>query len=242
MGPIRFDFALPVTQGQVRSDPVLQLLGRRDVLATTGDSTSKAGAPQTGAPVVTSDGTRFLAKIRFFPPSCAPLLAEVASWCGATLASEADAGRAIVDVAALDEAGPGDLTFLDNPRYLDALRSTRAAAALVAPRHARAAPAGCAVLLSPEPYRAMAMVMAKLFPSAVKPRDGLQRDRDLAGGLRPPVSAARAGRHRRARRGDRAQRRDRRGHDHRPAMRSSAPKCASAGTARSGRRRRSSPR
>ena len=30
--------------------------------------------------------------------------------------------------------GPGDLTFLDNPRYLDAFRATRAAAALVAPR------------------------------------------------------------------------------------------------------------
>ena len=33
----------------------------------------------------------------------------------------------------------------------------------------KAAPAGCAVLLAREPYRAMAMVMAKLFPSAVKP-------------------------------------------------------------------------
>jgi len=111
-----------------------------------------------------------LAKIRFFPPSCAPLLSEVAGWCGARLASAADGGRGIVDVAALDEAGPGDLTFLDNPKYLDALKATRAAAALVAPRLAKAAPAGCAVLIVPEPYRAMAMVMAKLFPSAVKPR------------------------------------------------------------------------
>ncbi len=110
-----------------------------------------------------------MAKIRFFPPTSAPLLAEVAGWCGATLASEADAGRAILDVAALEQAGPGDLTFLDNPKYLDAFRATRAAAALVASRHAKAAPAGCAVLIVREPYRAMAMVMAKLFPSAVKP-------------------------------------------------------------------------
>src|SRR5208337_2216223 len=93
-------------QGQVRPDPGLQLLGRRDVLGTTRDPILKAGAPRVGAPVVTFDGTRFLAKIRFFPPSSAPLLAEVAGWCGATLASEADASRAIVDVAALDEAGP----------------------------------------------------------------------------------------------------------------------------------------
>ena len=94
-----------------------------------------------------------MAKIRFFPQSCAPTLAEVAAWCG----------------AALDEAGPGDLTFLDNPGYLDVFRMTRAAAALVAPRHAEAAPKGCAALVSPEPYRAMAAVMAKLYPSAMKP-------------------------------------------------------------------------
>ena len=110
-----------------------------------------------------------MARIRFFPPSSTPALAEVVGWCGATLASEADADRTISDVAALDEAGSGDLTFLDNPKYLDAFRATRASAALVAPRHAKAAPAGCAVLLVDEPYRAMAMVMAKLYPSALRP-------------------------------------------------------------------------
>jgi UDP-3-O-[3-hydroxymyristoyl] glucosamine N-acyltransferase len=110
-----------------------------------------------------------LARIRFFPPSSAPTLAEVASWCDATLASGADAGRVIRDVAALDQAGRGDLTFLDNPRYLEALKRTQAAAALVAPRHAGAAPSTCAALIVREPYRAMALVMTKLYPSAVKP-------------------------------------------------------------------------
>ena len=110
-----------------------------------------------------------LAKIRFFPRSSAPTLAEVAGWCGAALAADADAGRVIHDVAALDQAGPGDLTFLDNPKYLDVFRTTRAAAALVAPRFAAAAPRGCAALVAREPYRAMASVMANLYPSATKP-------------------------------------------------------------------------
>jgi len=110
-----------------------------------------------------------LAKIRFFPQSCAPTLAEVAGWCGAALAAEENGSRVIHDVAALDSAGPGDLTFLDNPRYLEAFRATRAAAALVAPRFAKDAPSGCVPLVSGEPYRAMAEVMAKLYPSAVKP-------------------------------------------------------------------------
>ena len=110
-----------------------------------------------------------MAKIRFFSPRLAPTLAEVASWSGATLTSGSVASLVIADVAALDEAGPGDLTFLDNPRYLEAFRATRAVAAFASPRHAGAAPAGCAVLVTPEPYRAMATVMAKLYPSAVKP-------------------------------------------------------------------------
>jgi UDP-3-O-[3-hydroxymyristoyl] glucosamine N-acyltransferase len=110
-----------------------------------------------------------LAKIRFFLPAVAPTLAEVAIWCSAALASQDDAGRVISDVAALDQAGPGDLTFLDNPKYLGGFRSTRASAALVAPRYVESAPAGCAVLVTQEPYRAMAMVMAKLFPGAVRP-------------------------------------------------------------------------
>ncbi|MBV8594533.1 MAG: UDP-3-O-(3-hydroxymyristoyl)glucosamine N-acyltransferase, partial [Caulobacteraceae bacterium] len=113
-----------------------------------------------------------MSKIRFFPSSLAPTLAEVASWCGARLASENDAARVVSDVAALDEAGPGELTFLDNPRYVEAFRSTRASAALVSARYAAAAPAGCAALLTDEPYRAMAKVMAHLYPAAVKPQSG----------------------------------------------------------------------
>jgi UDP-3-O-[3-hydroxymyristoyl] glucosamine N-acyltransferase len=110
-----------------------------------------------------------LAKIRFFPQSCAPTLAEVADWCGAALGPGADGSRVVHDVAALDQAGTGDLTFLDNPRYLDAFRATRATAALVAARFAAAAPAGCAALIAREPYRAMARVMTRLYPSAAKP-------------------------------------------------------------------------
>ena len=95
-------------------------------------------------------------------------------------------------MAALDQAGPGDLTFLDNPKYLDAFKSTRAAAALVAPRHAEAAPAGCAVARAREPYRAMAMVMAKLFPSAVKPGSVFDETGVSPAAFVHPVGAARS--------------------------------------------------
>jgi UDP-3-O-[3-hydroxymyristoyl] glucosamine N-acyltransferase len=111
-----------------------------------------------------------LAKISFFPSTVAPALLEIAQWTGATLSPGADPERRIRDVAPLDEAGPDDLAFLDNPQYLDLFRATRAGAAFVAPRYAAAAPAGCAVLVSPQPYRAMALTMARLHPRALKPR------------------------------------------------------------------------
>ncbi len=75
----------------------------------------------------------------------------------------------IRNVAALDQASPGDLTFLDNPKYLGLFKRTRAEAALVSPRYAGGAPATCAILIAAEPYRAMAVVMTKLYVSAVKP-------------------------------------------------------------------------
>ena len=111
-----------------------------------------------------------MAKISFFPLAAAPSLGEIAQWTGAKLGESADPDRIVRDVAPLDEAGPDDLTFLDNPRYLEAYRATRAGAAFVAPRYAAQAPQGCALLITPQPYRAMAETMARLYPQAARPR------------------------------------------------------------------------
>ncbi len=110
-----------------------------------------------------------MAKIGFFPLALAPTLRQVAEWTGAQLGAGADPERVIRDVAAIDASGPGDLTFLDNPRYIEHLKSTRAAAVLLAPRYAAQAPEGCATLTTPQPYRAMAQAMARLYPSAARP-------------------------------------------------------------------------
>jgi UDP-3-O-[3-hydroxymyristoyl] glucosamine N-acyltransferase len=110
-----------------------------------------------------------LAKISFFPLALRPTLKQVADWTGATLAPGADAERIVRDVAPLDLAGPDDLSFLDNPRYLPQLVATAAAAAFVTPRYVAQAPIGCATLATPQPYRAMAETMARLFPLALRP-------------------------------------------------------------------------
>ncbi len=111
-------------------------------------------------------------KIVFFPPALSPTLRELAQWTGATLSDETRGETRISDVAAIDAAGPGDLTFLDNPRYLPQLKSSRATAAFAQARHLGDVPPSCVALLTPQPYRAMAEAMARLYPTAARPNSG----------------------------------------------------------------------
>jgi UDP-3-O-[3-hydroxymyristoyl] glucosamine N-acyltransferase len=58
-------------------------------------------------------------------------LAEIASALGATL-ENADPDAEITSVAGIEEAGPGQITFVANPKYAAAAKTTAAAAVIVA--------------------------------------------------------------------------------------------------------------
>jgi len=72
----------------------------------------------------------------------------------------------IVDVLPLDQASAGQVSFFDNPKYLDAFQKTRAAACFVAEKHAGKAPAGTIPLTSSQPYRSFALALALFYPDA----------------------------------------------------------------------------
>ena len=108
-------------------------------------------------------------------------LRDIAARTGVALADEAAADREVSGVAPLEAAGPRDLTFFDNPRYLDAFRATRAAACFAAPRYAKEAPSGTVLLLAREPYRAFAQAAALFHPDAMRPRGAL----DACSGISP---------------------------------------------------------
>jgi UDP-3-O-[3-hydroxymyristoyl] glucosamine N-acyltransferase len=82
---------------------------------------------------------------------------------------EGDGSIEISRVAALEEAGAGDLTFFANPRYGPELRRTRASAVIAGPRD-EGAP--CAVLRAPHPYLAFARAVA-LFADVRRPPAGV---------------------------------------------------------------------
>ena len=62
-------------------------------------------------------------------------LKELAEWVGGTVIGDGD--LEISGVAAVDEAHPGEITFISNPKYLPMLSETKASAVIVSPEVAK---------------------------------------------------------------------------------------------------------
>src|SRR5258705_9394651 len=105
----------------------------------------------------------------FFKSAKSLTVAEIAAITGAQPADGVPLDRAITNIAPLDFACASDLTFFDNPKYLDQLAGTRAGACLLAPRFANNAPSWLAVLTVGEPYRAFVAIARTLFPDSLRP-------------------------------------------------------------------------
>jgi len=86
-------------------------------------------------------------------------LREIAERLGCRL--DGDGEVEIAGVAGIADAGPGDLTFLANPRYTHALQTTRASAVILADA---GPPAPCAALRSEIPYLAFGRAVRLLNP------------------------------------------------------------------------------
>lgn len=105
-----------------------------------------------------------MADHRFFERAGPHSLSALAALSGARLHNPGDAERLIRDVAPLETAGPDDVTFLDNRKYVDAFAVSRAGAAFVDERLIGKAPAGMALLIAGEPYKAFARAAQAFYP------------------------------------------------------------------------------
>ena len=79
---------------------------------------------------------------------------------------EGDNGADITRVAGIDQAQTGDVTFVDNPRYVSHLASTNASAVIVAEQLELPASATFAVLRSTKPYVDFARAVALFLPAS----------------------------------------------------------------------------
>jgi UDP-3-O-[3-hydroxymyristoyl] glucosamine N-acyltransferase len=84
----------------------------------------------------------------------------------------ADPERRLADIAPLEAAGPEEVSFLENRKYLPQLAATRAGAVLLAPEYAAKVPAGCLALVTKTPALGFARV-ARLFHPPAAPRPGI---------------------------------------------------------------------
>ena len=105
-----------------------------------------------------------MADPRFFDRAGPYSLDAQAALSGARLRDGAAGGRVFDDVAPLETAGPREVTFLDNRKYIDAFAASRAGAAFVDERMAGRAPAGMALLITGEPYKAFARAAQAFYP------------------------------------------------------------------------------
>jgi UDP-3-O-[3-hydroxymyristoyl] glucosamine N-acyltransferase len=105
-----------------------------------------------------------MADPRFFQRQGPFRLAEIVAIGELEISDPAVADMLIVDVAALETAVPGELSFLDNKAYLKALTDSRASVCIVAKRYAGHAPDGMVRLYSDQPYRAFALVAQAFYP------------------------------------------------------------------------------
>jgi UDP-3-O-[3-hydroxymyristoyl] glucosamine N-acyltransferase len=129
----------------------------------------------------------------FVKPNCQLTVGEIAALTHAKLRDGDPADRRIGNIAPLDSAGPSDISFLDNSKYLDAFANTRAGACLIAPRFAASAPGGPALLETPHPYPAFVAVTRKLFSEMLRPSSLFATKGRAAGAEVNPTARLEAG-------------------------------------------------
>jgi UDP-3-O-[3-hydroxymyristoyl] glucosamine N-acyltransferase len=96
-------------------------------------------------------------------------LADIVALTGAAVSGQSSEGLIITGVGALSEAGAGDISFLDNPKYRRDLTQTAAAACFISQADRDLVPQGTLALVVPHPYAAFAKVAQRLFPAASYP-------------------------------------------------------------------------
>ncbi len=109
-----------------------------------------------------------MADRRFFTLAGAFPLSELARATGSDLSDPSHGGLVMTDVAPLESAEKDQLSFLDNKKYADVFKSTKAGACFVRPELAQYAPSGTVCLTNKNPYKAYA-VAARMFYPPEKP-------------------------------------------------------------------------
>jgi UDP-3-O-[3-hydroxymyristoyl] glucosamine N-acyltransferase len=95
-------------------------------------------------------------------------LRDIATKVGAALTNDDDGLRMITDVRSLRDAGPGHITFFDNPKYAEQLASTAAGACILAAVNVERTPRSTAALTTATPYKAFVLTLHLFYADALR--------------------------------------------------------------------------
>lgn len=101
---------------------------------------------------------------RFYTSSGPFSVVELARISGTKIVNGHSQNLLVKDVAAIESAGPEEISFLDNSRYVEAFSKSSAGVCVVHPDRAEKAPDGMILLLSETPYLAFAKIATKMYP------------------------------------------------------------------------------
>lgn len=100
---------------------------------------------------------------RFFKNAGPFTIKDLADHAGCKIIG--DEAKEVSDIATLDAASDGQISFLSNPKYVFAFKDSKASAVILEERFADSAPEGMTLLISDNPYYAYAQITAKFYPS-----------------------------------------------------------------------------
>jgi len=95
---------------------------------------------------------------------------KLADACGARVVNPPLGDVNINGAAPVETALSGNVTFIDNPKYLKFLDSTQASAVFCHEKHLESLPDGVTALVHDTPYKAYGAALAILYPTALRPQ------------------------------------------------------------------------
>lgn len=105
-----------------------------------------------------------MADKRFFKVAGPFTLGHLAEITGSVLSDSAVASKQMVDVAPLQDADGTQVSFLDNKKYVEIFKATKAGACFVRAELADFAPQGMVCLTHKNPYKAYALAAQAFYP------------------------------------------------------------------------------
>ncbi len=105
----------------------------------------------------------------FFRPVRQFSLGDVLALVNGQIEGSYDQDSLILDVRAIDSAGPRDITFLDHSRYAEMAEHSRAGYCLVSKRFASLVPSGMVAIVVKNPQSAFVAVTRAFYPQSLSP-------------------------------------------------------------------------